>query len=240
MQIGRIIGISNRELLCVLTFASATLMTSSSLQGIQGTNPTLSQATPTYVEAPLYPPLAYKARITGTVEVDLTVDLDGKVQSTRLVNGHPLLAGASEKAATLWRFERTQDTRTTRIVRVWLVYKLVQTDTEGEETISSFLPPNRIEIAKRLPGVVSYLPSRLGESKDFTCRIHRETMREDTVPIIYGLTNSDSAAFKARERLFPNANLSVSGGCLVESARFAKVLYCAKCRSAAADWKKRN
>jgi len=239
MQIGRIIGISNRELLSVLTFASATLMTSSSLQGIQGTNPTLSEATPTYVEAPLYPPLAYKARITGTVEVDLTVDLNGKVQSTRLVNGHPLLAGASETAASLWRFERTQDTKR-RMVRVWLVYKLQQTDTEGEETISSFFPPNRVEIAKRLPGVVSYLPSRLGESKDFTCKVHRETMREDTVPIVYGLMNSDGAAFKARERLFPNANLSVSGGCLVESARFAKVLYCGKCRSAPADWKRRH
>ena len=239
MRIGKIIGSSNRGLLCVLTFASATLITSSSLHGIQETNPTLSQATPTYVEAPLYPPLAYKARITGTVEVDLTVDLDGKVQSTRLVNGHPLLAGASEKAASLWRFERTQDTKR-RMVCVWLVYKLQQTDTEGEETISSFFPPNRVEIAKRLPGVVSYLPSRLGESKDFTCKVHRETMREDTVPIVYGLMNSDGAAFKARERLFPNANLSVSGGCLVESARFAKVLYCAKCRSAAADWKKRN
>jgi len=240
MEIGTIIGISNRVLLCVLTFALATLMTSPSLQGIQESNPTLSQATPIYVEAPLYPPLAYKARITGTVEVDVTVDLDGKVQSTRLLNGHPLLAAASEKAASSWRFDRAQDSRTTRMVRVWLVYKLVQTDTEGEETISSFFPPNRIEIAKRLPGVVSYLPSRLGESKDFTCRIHRETMREDIVPIVYGLMNSDGAASKARERLFPNANLSVSGGCLVESARFAKVLYCAKCRSAAADWKKRN
>jgi TonB family protein len=214
-------------------------MTSSSLHGIEGTNPTLSQATPTYVEAPLYPPLAYKARITGTVEVDLTVDFDGKVQSTRLLNGHPLLAGASEEAASLWRFERTQETGA-RVVRVWLVYKLVQTETESEETISSFFPPNRIEIAKRLPGVVSYLPSRLGESKDFTCKVHRETMGEDTVPIIYGLMNSNGAAFKARERLFPNANLSVPGGCLVESARFAKVLYCAKCRSAAVDWQKRN
>jgi TonB family protein len=215
-------------------------MTSSSLQGFQGTNPTLSQSAPIYVEAPLYPPLAYRARITGTVEVDLTVDLDGKVQSTRLVNGHPLLAGASEKAASSWRFERTQDTRTTRVVRVWLAYKLVQTDTEGEETISSLFPPNRIEIAKRLPGVISYLPSRLGESKDFTCKVHRETMSEDTVPIVYGLTDSESAAFKARERLFPNANLSVSGGCVVESPRFAKVLYCPKCRSAAVDWQKRN
>jgi TonB family protein len=215
-------------------------MTSPLLHGIQERNPTLSQAAPTYVEAPLYPPLAYKARIIGTIEVDLTVDPDGKVQSTRLVNGHPLLAGASEKAASLWRFEPTQDARITRTVRVWLVYKLVQTETEGEETISSFFPPNRIEIAKRLPGVVSYLPSRLGESKDFTCKVHRETMREDTVPIIYGLITSDGAASRARDRLFPDANLSVSGGCLVESARFAKVLYCAKCRSAAADWKRRH
>jgi hypothetical protein len=121
---------------------------------------------------------------------------------------------------------------------VWLVYKIVQTDTEGEETISSFFPPNRIEIAKQLPGIVSYLPYRLAESKDFRCKVHREIMREDTVPIIYGLMSSESAAAKATVRLFPNANLSVSAGCLVENAQLAKVLYCTKCRSAAVDWKR--
>src|SRR5262245_55553456 len=122
MQTRKIIEISNRRVLCLITFAMVTLMTSSSLEGIQR-NATFSQLMPRYIEAPPYPPLAYKARITGIVEVDLTLDLDGKVQSTRLVNGHPLLARASEKAASLWRFDRAYDTRTTRMVRVWLVYR---------------------------------------------------------------------------------------------------------------------
>ena len=240
MQIRTIIETPKSRILCVLIFALAILITSTSLKGIQEGTPTLHQAMPTYVEAPSYPPLAYKTRITGTVIVDLTLDLSGKVQSTRVVDGHPLLAAMSEKTASLWRFAATEETGTTRVVRVWLVYKIVQTDSDGEETISSFFPPNRIEIALQLPGIVSYLPHRLGESKDFTCKIHRETMREDTVPIIYGLKDTEDVASRVRERLFPNANLSVSGGCLVESARFAKVLYCPKCRAAAADWKRRH
>src|SRR5262249_39266709 len=130
MRIQTIIDLSNSSMLCLVTFAFATLMTSSALQGVQ-TKATSSQLMPTYIETPPYPPLAYKARITGTVEVDLTLDLDGRVQSTHLLNGHPLLAAASEKAASLWRFDRTLDTRTTRIVRVWLVYKLIPTDAEG-------------------------------------------------------------------------------------------------------------
>ena len=238
MHIRAIINSPKSWMLCVLVFALATLVTAPSLKGIQDGTPTLIQAMPTYVEAPSYPPLAYRARIAGTVIVDLTLDLSGKVQSTRVVDGHPLLAAMSEKTASLWQFAVSEQTGITRLVRVWLVYKLVQTDIDGEETKSSFFPPNRVEIAKQLPGIVSYLPYHLGGSKDFTCKVHREIMREDTVPITYGLINSEAADSKVREKVFPNANLSVSGGCLIESARFAKVLHCPKCRSAAAEWKR--
>lgn len=232
--------IPRNRTLCLFVFALATLTTSLSLKAMQEGGPTLKQAMPTYVEAPSYPPLAYRARITGTVAVDLTLDLTGKVQATRVVDGHPLLAGASERTASLWRFAAAEETGATRTVRVWLVYRIVKGATDTEETTSSFFPPNRIEILKQLPRLVSYVPSDLGELTEVRCKVHREAMREDTVPITYGLIVSEDANSKARKEQFPNANLSIPGGCVVESARFAKVLYCPKCRSAALDWKRRH
>jgi hypothetical protein len=241
MQIRTITKIPKNRMLCVLVFALATLMTRS-LNGQERTM-TLNQPMPTYVEAPSYPPLAYVARVTGTVVVDLTLDLSGKVQATRVVDGHPLLAGASEKTALLWRFAEAEKSGAPRQVRGWLDYKIAQGTTETEETRSAFFPPNRIEITKvtkQLPRIVSYVPADLGELAEVKCKVHRETMREDTVPIIYGLIIEEDADSKATSQQFPNASLSISGGCVVENARFARVLYCRKCRSAAADWKRRH
>ena len=38
---------------------------------------------------PIYPPLALQARITGTVELNVTLRRDGSVESVAVVSGHP-------------------------------------------------------------------------------------------------------------------------------------------------------
>ena len=53
---------------------------------------------------PAYPPIARAANVTGTVEVKVIIDLEGKITSAAAISGHPLLQGASVGAAIKARF----------------------------------------------------------------------------------------------------------------------------------------
>ncbi len=54
---------------------------------------------------PLYPELARKMNIAGTVKIEVVVSPNGTVKDARVVGGHPVLAGAALDAAKKWRFE---------------------------------------------------------------------------------------------------------------------------------------
>ena len=54
---------------------------------------------------PLYPELARKMNIAGTVKIEVVVAPNGSVKYARVVGGHPVLAGAALDAAKKWRFE---------------------------------------------------------------------------------------------------------------------------------------
>ena len=54
---------------------------------------------------PLYPDLARKMNIAGTVKVEVVVSPNGSVKGARVVGGHPVLATAALDAAKKWRFE---------------------------------------------------------------------------------------------------------------------------------------
>jgi TonB family protein len=64
---------------------------------------------------PSYPALAHRMGISGVVKIQVTVSASGKITSTKLLGGHPLLAGASEDAIRRWKFEPASD-ETTGIV----------------------------------------------------------------------------------------------------------------------------
>jgi TonB family protein len=55
--------------------------------------------------APLYPELARKMNITGTVKVEVVVAPNGTVKDARVVGGHPVLASSALDAVKKWRFE---------------------------------------------------------------------------------------------------------------------------------------
>jgi TonB family protein len=55
--------------------------------------------------APLYPELARKMNITGTVKVEVVVAPNGTVKDARVVGGHPVLATSALDAVKKWRFE---------------------------------------------------------------------------------------------------------------------------------------
>jgi len=54
---------------------------------------------------PDYPSLAKQMRVTGKVKIETTIAADGRVSSTKVVGGSPLLVNAALDAVKKWRFE---------------------------------------------------------------------------------------------------------------------------------------
>ena len=57
--------------------------------------------------APVYPPLAQKARVSGTVVLEATLTADGTVEEIRVISGHPLLIPAAIDCVKQWKYEPT-------------------------------------------------------------------------------------------------------------------------------------
>ena len=53
----------------------------------------------------VYPELARKMNLTGTVKVEVVVLPNGTVKGARVLGGHPVLANAALDAVKKWRFE---------------------------------------------------------------------------------------------------------------------------------------
>jgi TonB family protein len=54
---------------------------------------------------PVYPELARKMKLSGTVKVEVVVAPNGTVKEAKVVGGHPVLANAALDAVKKWRFE---------------------------------------------------------------------------------------------------------------------------------------
>jgi TonB family protein len=57
--------------------------------------------------APVYPPLARTARISGTVKLHAIIGTDGTVKQLEVVSGHPLLVQSALDAVWKWRYGPT-------------------------------------------------------------------------------------------------------------------------------------
>lgn len=56
---------------------------------------------------PVYPPLPRQIRMPGEVSVEVIISPEGRVESVRVVSGHPMFVQAAIDAARRWRFEPT-------------------------------------------------------------------------------------------------------------------------------------
>jgi protein TonB len=56
---------------------------------------------------PVYPPLASKARVSGTVVLEATLTELGTVDEIRVISGHPLLVEAAINCVKQWKYEPT-------------------------------------------------------------------------------------------------------------------------------------
>ena len=74
------------------------------LRAQQAQNDEIARRAKTRVQ-PVYPDLARKMNLVGTVKIEVVVAPNGSVKDARVVGGHPVLAGAALDAAKKWRFE---------------------------------------------------------------------------------------------------------------------------------------
>jgi TonB family protein len=54
--------------------------------------------------APVYPEIAKRMKITGSVKVQATVDAEGNVTAVKSLDGNRMLAAAAEDAVKKWKF----------------------------------------------------------------------------------------------------------------------------------------
>lgn len=66
---------------------------------------------------PVYPDLARKMHIRGTVRVEAIVRPNGSVKTTRVLGGNPVLVDAALDAVGKWKFEPAQN-ETTELVQL--------------------------------------------------------------------------------------------------------------------------
>jgi TonB family protein len=74
-------------------------------QGLSGTDSPQNGVVLTKLVQPIYPPVARAARITGDVDLVLTVRPDGAVDSVVAASGHPLLKESAVTSARQSQFE---------------------------------------------------------------------------------------------------------------------------------------
>ncbi|PYU07618.1 MAG: hypothetical protein DMG34_03415 [Acidobacteria bacterium] len=65
--------------------------------------------------SPAYPELARRMNVSGKVKIEVIVMPDGRVRSTRVIGGHPLLVQACQDAVKEWKFFPAPE-ETTQIV----------------------------------------------------------------------------------------------------------------------------
>jgi TonB family protein len=54
--------------------------------------------------APAYPEVARRARLSGTVKVEVLIAADGKVKDVKVIGGHPLFVDATIEALKKWKY----------------------------------------------------------------------------------------------------------------------------------------
>ena len=65
--------------------------------------------------APVYPELARRMNVAGKVKIEVVISPDGRVKTTRVVGGHPLLVQACQDAVREWKFAPAPE-ETTQVV----------------------------------------------------------------------------------------------------------------------------
>ena len=65
--------------------------------------------------APRYPELAKNLHVSGVVKVQIVIAPDGKIISTKVLGGHPLLVSSVEETLKNWKYAPASSETTTQL-----------------------------------------------------------------------------------------------------------------------------
>jgi TonB family protein len=87
----------------MLTASAFTVFSAAALSAQTGNTDESKRKVRTKV-APTYPELAKRMSVGGKVKIEVVITPDGRVRSTKVVGGHPLLVQACQDAVKEWKF----------------------------------------------------------------------------------------------------------------------------------------
>ena len=94
--------------------------------------------------APVFPGIARAAHAKGDVIVDVRINLQGEVETTKTVSGNPLLQKVCEMAAKKWKFAAGE--AQPRSVRLTFSFGYMDGGKSDPEYTITFMPPYKVEM----------------------------------------------------------------------------------------------
>lgn len=104
--------------------------------------------------APIFPPIAVAANISGSVVIEVKIGANGKVTAAQIIEGHPLLRqGRSfEDTARRWQFTPSIGSEVFRTARLKFIFRIMPKETSVDELTPEYSPPYQVEV-RHLPFV---------------------------------------------------------------------------------------
>jgi protein TonB len=53
----------------------------------------------------VYPEIARRLALSGTVKIEITIGTDGEIKHTNVIGGHPILVNSALEALKKWKYE---------------------------------------------------------------------------------------------------------------------------------------
>jgi len=103
-------------LLAFLIFSTAVIVVTTSSSLAQQGEPEAERKI-LFRVVPKYPDLARKMNVRGVVKLTVVIEPDGRVKSTSVIGGNPVLVQAAVEAVRLWRYE-TASQQTQKLVEL--------------------------------------------------------------------------------------------------------------------------
>ncbi len=64
---------------------------------------------------PVYPEVAKRLRLVGTVKVQIVIGVDGRIKDKTFIGGHPVLVSAVEETLKNWKYAPSSGETTTQL-----------------------------------------------------------------------------------------------------------------------------
>ena len=140
-------------LLLVCSMASCWLLVRAQTTEQAGQSPVVTKA----VAPSAYPAIAIAAHASGKVVIEVTILANGRVNSAKRVEGHPLLAGTAQVAAKRWQFAPASEGSGERMAKLVFNFEIV---SRKEDEQISFATPYEVTYAVWPQLTNSHSPSK--------------------------------------------------------------------------------